>query len=254
MMICSVDIETYSSADIKLGAYAYAQAPDFEILLIGYSFDGGPVQVVDCKQGDECPQEFMQALTDPNVIKTAYNANFERTCLAAALGQDMPAEQWRCTMVLAAALGLPGSLADVGAALGLPADQQKNKIGKALIQYFCKPCKPTRSNGMRTRNLPQHAPDKWTLFKDYNAQDVVAEHAILERLQRFRPDKTEQDLWTLDQQINDRGVLLDTDLARRIVAYDNRRAVELEEEARQITGMANPNSLQQLKDWLDRQG
>lgn len=254
MTTCSVDIETYSSADIKLGAYAYAQAPDFEILLIGYSFDGGPVQVFDCKQSGDWPEDLLHALTDPGVIKTAYNANFERTCLSAALKHDMPAEQWRCTMIMAAALGLPGSLADVGAALGLPADQQKNKIGKALIQYFCKPCKPTRSNGMRTRNLPQHAPDKWELFKEYNAQDVVAEHAILERLQRFKPDQAEQDLWTLDQQINDRGVLLDTDLARRIVLYDNKRATELEEEARRITGLVNPNSLQQLKDWLDRRG
>ena len=196
----------------------------------------------------------MDALVDPDVIKTAYNANFERTCFAAALEEEMPAEQWRCTMVLAASLGLPGSLAAVGAALGLPEDEQKNKIGKALIQYFCKPCKPTRANGGRTRNLPQHAPDKWALFKEYNAQDVVAEQAILARLRSNRPDKAEQDLWTLDQQINDRGVLLDTDLARRIVTYDNARAVDLMEEAKRITGLSNPNSLLQLKEWLSRQG
>ena len=254
MTTCSIDIETYSSADIKLGAYAYAQAPDFQVLLIGYSFDGGPVQVHDCTEPGCWPSELLDALVDPNVVKTAYNANFERTCLAQELETEMPAEQWRCTMVLAASLGLPGSLAGVGEALGLPGDAQKNKIGKALIQYFCKPCKPTRANGGRTRNLPQHAPDKWALFKDYNAQDVVAEQAILKALLKYRPGKMEQDLWTLDQQINDRGVLLDTDLARRIIEYDNRRAVELAAEAREITGLLNPNSLPQLKDWLTRQG
>lgn len=254
MTTCSIDIETYSSVDIKLGAYAYAQAPDFQILLIGYSFDGGPVQVHDCTESGCWPRDLLDALVDPRVIKTAYNANFERTCLAAALEEEMPAEQWRCTMVLAASLGLPGSLAAVGAALGLPEDEQKNKIGKALIQYFCKPCKPTRSNGGRTRNLPQHAPDKWALFKEYNAQDVGAEQAILARLRSNRPDKAEQDLWTLDQQINDRGVLLDTDLARRIVTYDNARAVDLMEEAKRITGLSNPNSLPQLKEWLQRNG
>ena len=254
MTTCSVDIETYSSVDIKLGAYAYAQAPDFQIMLIGYSFDGGPVQVHDCMAPGNWPSELLDALIDPNVIKTAYNANFERTCFSAALGKVLPAEQWRCTMVLAASLGLPGSLASVGEALGLPADLQKDKIGKALIQYFCKPCKATRANGGRTRNLPQHAPDKWALFKEYNAQDVVAERAILKALLKYRPDRGEQDLWTLDQRINDRGVLLDTDLARRIVIYDNKRALELAAEAREITGLSNPNSLPQLKEWLGRQG
>ena len=254
MTICSIDIETYSSVDIKLGAYAYAQAPDFQILLIAYSFDGGPVRVHDCTEPGCWPRDLLDALMDPEIIKTAYNANFERTCLAAELEMNMPPEQWRCTMVLAASLGLPGSLAAVGAALGLPADQQKDKIGKALIQYFCKPCKPTRANGQRTRNLPMHAPDKWALFKEYNAQDVVAERAILKALQRFKPDRGEQDLWTLDQRINDRGVLLDTDLARRIVIYDNKRALELAAEAREITGLSNPNSLPQLKEWLNRRG
>ena len=254
MTICSIDIETYSSVDIKLGAYAYAQAPDFQILLVAYSFDGGPVQVHDCTEPGCWPRDLLDALTDPEIIKTAYNANFERTCLAAELETEMPPEQWRCTMILAASLGLSGSLAAVGAALGLPADQQKDKIGKALIQYFCKPCKPTRANGQRTRNLPMHAPDKWALFKEYNAQDVVAERAILKALQRFKPDRGEQDLWTLDQRINDRGVLLDTDLARRIVIYDNKRALELAAEAREITGLSNPNSLPQLKEWLNRRG
>ena len=269
MTVCStkrtmgVDIETYSSVDIKLGAYAYAASPDFEILLIAYTLDGGPVQVIDLtdEDGDGWPEYidgphtgFWDALTDPDVIKTAYNANFERTCLSRALGEEMPAEQWRCTMIMASSLGLPRSLEDVGKALGLPQDQQKNKIGKALIQYFCKPCKPTRANGGRTRNLPQHAPDKWALFKDYNAQDVVAEQAILGRLRKYRPDKAEQDLWTLDQEINDRGVLLDVDMARKIVAYDNDRAIRLMEEARGLTGLSNPNSLPQLKAWLSKQG
>lgn len=254
MTECSIDIETYSSVDIKLGAYAYAAAPDFEILLIGYSFDGGPVQVHDCTEPGCWPRDLLDALADPEIIKTAYNANFERTCLAAALEDEMPPEQWRDTMIAAAALGLPRSLADVGRALGLPQDQQKDKIGAALIQYFCKPCKPTRANGGRTRNLPHHAPDKWELFKEYNRQDVVAEQAILRAVRKYRPDKTEQDLWALDQHINDRGVRLDIDMARRIVAFDTTRAAELAAEARRITGLNNPNSLPQLKEWLSRQG
>lgn len=263
MTTCSIDIETYSSVDIKLGAYAYAASPDFEILLIAYSFDGGEVKVMDLtdKDGDWWPEytdgphtDFWTALTDPAVIKTAYNANFERTCFAASLGEEMPPEQWRDTMIAAAAAGLPRSLADVGKALGLPQDEQKDKIGKALIQYFCKPCKPTRANGGRTRNLPMHAPDKWALFKDYNAQDVVAEQAIARALRKYMPSKDEQDLWTLDQEINDRGVRLDTDLAGKIVSYDTDRAISLMAEARELTGLSNPNSLPQLKEWLSRQG
>lgn len=257
----AIDIETYSSVDIKLGAYAYSEAPDFEILLIAYSFDGGPVKVMDLAQDtkgylamDPEHQQFWDALTDPAIIKTAYNANFERTCLAAYFETEMPAEQWRCTMILASACGLPRSLADVGAALGLKEDLQKKKTGAALIQYFCKPCRPTRANGGRTRNLPLHAPEKWQLFKEYNAQDVVAEQAILKRLLKYRPDKAEQDLWSLDQRINDDGVRLDTDMAHKIVGYNLQRDEQLMAESRRITGLNNPNSLQQLKDWLGRQG
>lgn len=249
-----IDIETYSSADIGGGAYAYASAPDFEVLLIAYCMDNGPVQVHDCTEPGCWPRDLLDALTDPETIKTAYNANFERTCLSAALGEEMPPEQWRCTMIMASSLGLPRSLADVGKAMGLPQDAQKDKTGKALIQYFCKPCKPTRANGGRTRNLPMHAPDKWQLFKEYNRQDVVAEQAIREALLKYAPDQAEQDLWTLDQQINDRGVMLDTDLAQRIVWYDTTRSTELAEEARRITGLSNPNSLPQLKGWLNDQG
>ena len=249
-----IDIETYSSADIGGGAYAYASVPDFEIMLIAYCIDGGPVKVHDCTAPGCWPRDLLDALTDPQTIKTAYNANFERACLAAALEQEMPAEQWRCTMILASSLGLPRSLADVGKAMGLPQDAQKDKTGKALIQYFCKPCKPTRANGGRTRNLPVHAPDKWQLFKDYNAQDVVAEQAIRDALLKYAPDQAEQDLWTLDQEINDRGVMLDTDLAERIVTFDTIRAQELAAEARKITGLTNPNSLIQLKGWLNDQG
>ena len=163
MMVCStkrtmsVDIESYSSVDIKLGSYAYANAPDFEILLVAYSIDGGPVTVHDCTVPGCWPRDFLELLTDPSVIKISYNANFERTCLGRALEQDMPPEQWRDTMIAAAAAGLPRSLADVGKALGLPQDEQKDKTGKALIQYFCKPCKPTRANGGRTRSLPIQA-------------------------------------------------------------------------------------------------
>ena len=254
MTICSIDIETYSNTDIKLGAYAHAADPDFEILLASYGTDYGAPVVYDHKTAGAWPKDMIDILRDPEILKTAYNANFERTCLSRALGVELPPEQWRCTMIMASSLGLPRSLADVGKALGLPEDQQKEKTGKALIQYFCKPCKPTRANGGRTRNLPMHAPDKWELFKEYNRQDVVAEQAIMRQLIKYRPDRSEQELWSLDQEINDRGVLLDTDLAERIVSYDNDRAIQLMAEARELTGLSNPNSLPQLKDWLTRQG
>ena len=252
-----IDIETFSSVDIKNGAYAYSEAPDFEILLIGYKFsDEDKVKLIDLTDDPEELENmrFWDALTDPEVVKTAYNANFERTCLARYTGEAMPPEQWRCTMILAVQLGLPRSLAAVGPALGLTEEEQKKKTGAALIQYFCKPCKPTRTNGQRTKNTRLNAPEKWELFKEYNIQDVVTEQIILNRLRDFRPDQSEQDLWTLDQEINDRGVLLDIPMARSIVEFDTERSADLIAEAQQITGLKNPNSLAQLKPWLADNG
>lgn len=250
-----IDIETYSSADIKNGAYAYSEAPDFEVLLIGYKFsDEEDVKQIDLTEDSEGHDRFWSALTDPDVIKTAYNANFERTCLAKHLGQPMPPEQWRCTLILAVQLGLPRSLADVGPALGLTEEEQKKKTGAALIQYFCKPCKPSKANGGRTRNTSLQAPDKWELFKEYNLQDVRVEQTIRDRLKAYAPDQSEQDLWTLDQVINDRGVLLDIPMAESIVEFDTQRSAELLEEAKALTGLDNPNSVAQLKPWLQRHG
>lgn len=256
-MELGIDIETFSSVDIKNGAYAYSEAPDFEILLIAYKFsDEDKVKQIDLTDDPEELENlrFWDALTDPEVVKTAYNANFERTCLARYTGEAMPPEQWRCTMVLAVQLGLPRSLAAVGPALGLTEEEQKKKTGAALIQYFCKPCKPTRTNGQRTKNTRLHAPEKWELFKEYNIQDVVTEQTILKRLRDFRPDQSEQDLWTLDQEINDRGVLLDIPMAGSIVEFDTERSADLLAEAQQITGLSNPNSLAQLKPWLQSHG
>lgn len=254
MHTMGVDIETYSSADIKgAGVYAYAAAPDFEILLIGYQIDGGTVQVIDLTDPlydpEDC-QDFWEALHDPDTVKTAYNANFERTCLAVWTGKPMPPEQWRCTAVHAATLGLPGNLAGVGAALGLPQDKQKDTVGKRLIDYFCKPCKPTKVNGGRTRNLPEDAPEKWAQFIEYNRQDVVAEAAIKARLAVYKIPRQEQELWNIDQQMNDNGVLLDMDLADKIIRYDAIYRERLMAEAREITSLNNPNSLAQLKQWF----
>lgn len=255
MRMLGIDLETYSSIDIReSGVYAYAASPDFEILLIGYSFDNGLVEVIDLTDplvdADADFQKFWEGLRDPDVIKTAYNANFERTCLSAWLKEPMPPEQWRCTAVHASTLGLPGNLAGVGAALGLPEDKQKNAAGKRLIDYFCKPCKPTKANGGRTRNLPEHAPEKWEQFVEYNRQDVVAESTIREKLSIYKIREPEQELWNLDQRMNDRGVLLDMDLADKIIRYDAIYRERLMAEARALTGLDNPNSLAQLKEWF----
>lgn len=257
----SVDIETFSSIDLKKsGVYRYVEAPDFDILLIGFSIDGGPVEVIDCTARHNNYEEerkmvqFKKHLYDPECIKSAYNANFERTCLAKWLGKEMPPEQWRCTMIKCLTMGLPGSLADAGIALGLPEDKLKDPQGKALIQYFSKPCKPTRVNGQRTRNLPEHDPDKWKLYIEYNRQDVVTEMAIDSKLEIYKTTETEQELWNLDQEMNDRGVRIDVDMVDKIVDYDTVRKEELQQEAQEITGLANPNSLAKLKVWLNDQG
>lgn len=255
--VMGVDIETYSSVDLlKSGVYRYVGAPDFDILLIGYKFDDeDEVRQIDTTADPrETWNEFLDALFDPDIIKTAFNANFERTCLAKWTGSAMPPDEWRCTMIKALTLGLPGSLASVGMALGLPEDKLKDPQGKALIQYFSKPCKPTRSNGQRCRNYPAHDPEKWALYRSYNRQDVVTEQEILKRLSIYKTTEDEQKLWSLDQDMNDHGVKLDRKLIRNIVDYDTHHREELQDEARQITGLSNPNSPAQLKDWLETEG
>ena len=257
--VMGVDIETYSSVDLtEAGVYAYVEAPDFDILLISYIFDDwgeDDVKTIDCFDADpDMMAEFCEALTDPQIVKTAFNANFERTCLAKWLQKPMPPEEWRCTMVKALTLGLPGNLAGAGEALGLPAEKLKDPQGKALIQFFSKPCKPTRTNGQRTRNLPEHDPAKWQLYKNYNRQDVVTEQEILRKLSIYKTPEDEQQLWALDQHMNDNGVALDIPMVEKIVAYDTRRRQELQEEAQELTGLKNPNSLAQLKRWLAKQG
>ena len=257
--VMGVDIETYSSVDlIKSGVYRYVEAPDFDVLLIGYSYDDeDEVHVIDTmsidRDTDEELRSFCEALTDPDILKTAYNANFERTCLARWLRKPMPPEQWQCTMIKALTLGLPGSLASSGAALGLPEDKLKDPQGKALIQYFSKPCKPTRANGGRERNFPTHDPEKWKLYIEYNRQDVVTEKEIRKQLAPYKTIDAEQALWALDQRMNDNGVRLDVAMIEKIVDYDARRSRELQAEAQAITGLENPNSLAQLKRWLAEQ-
>lgn len=257
----SVDIETYSSIDLsKTGVYRYVEAPDFDILLIGFSIDGGPVEVIDCTarhnnyEEEKKMAQFKKHLYDPECIKKAFNANFERTCLAKWLGKEMPPEEWRCTMIKCLTMGLPGNLAGAGMALGLPEDKLKDPQGKALIQYFSKPCKPTRVNGQRTRNMPEHDPDKWKLYIEYNRQDVVTEMEIDSKLSIYKTTETEQELWNLDQRMNDHGVRIAVDMVDKIVDYDTVRKEELQKEAQEITGLANPNSLAQLKTWLNDQG
>ena len=258
--VMGVDIETYSSVDlIESGVYRYVEAPDFDVLLIGYSYDDeDDVHVIDTmsidRDTDEELRRFCEALTDPDILKTAYNANFERTCLARWLSEPMPPEQWQCTMIKALTLGLPGSLASSGVALGLPEDKLKDPQGKALIQYFSKPCKPTKANGGRERNLPAHDPEKWKLYIEYNRQDVVSETEIRKRLATYKTPEDEQALWELDQRMNDRGVRLDRSMIDKIVDYDNGRRKELLAEAQELTGLGNPNSLTQLRDWVATQG
>lgn len=247
----SIDIETYSSEDLtKTGVYRYAEAPDFAILLFAYAFDEGEIQIVDLAQGEELPTAVREALTDPAVTKTAYNANFERTCLAAYLHTPMPPEQWRCSAVMAAELGLPQTLAGVAAALGLA--EQKDARGKALIAYFSKPCKPTQTNGGRTRNLPMHDPEKWAVFQAYCVQDVAVERAIKQRLARFPLAASEQQLWEIDQRILDRGVGADILLAKNAVRFNELHKKDCMESMQRLTGLANPNSVAQLKSWIGK--
>lgn len=252
MRTLAIDIETYSSVSLqKSGVYAYAASPDFEILLFGFSWDGGPVEVIDLAQGEKLTQELLDALCDPNILKTAFNASFERTCLAAYMGQPMLPEQWSCTAVMSRELGLPGSLEAVGAVIGLPEDKQKSKTGKALIRYFSIPCKATKANGGRTRNLPEHDPERWALYVEYNRQDVVTEQAIRARLEKFPIQPSETDLWYIDQHINDRGVGVDAVLAANAVKIDQTVKARLLDAAKDLTGLDNPKSSSQLKAWIE---
>lgn len=252
----SCDIETYSDVNLKkAGLYKYAESPAFSVLLFAYSFDGGPVHVVDLACGESIPEDVVDALYSPHVLKHAYNAAFEIECLSHHLGAQLPLSQWRCTMMHGLYVGYPGSLDATGRALGLPEDLRKMAAGKALIRYFCTPCKPTKANGGRTRNLPHHDHGRWDLFKEYNAQDVVTEMEIERRLSSFPVPADVQAQWELDLEINRRGVAVDVDLVRGALALDASRRAELIEEAQGITGLDNPNSVGQLAGWLrDRTG
>lgn len=252
MKTLAIDIETYSSVSLqKSGVYAYAQSNDFEILLFGYAYDDGPVKVIDLARGQSLPQELQNALYDPEILKTAFNASFERTCLSAYLGRVTPPEQWSCTAVMARELGLPGSLEAVGEVIGLPEDKQKAKTGRALIRYFSIPCKPTKSNGQRMRNLPEHDPDRWAMYVEYNRQDVESERAIRKKLSRFPIFEDEQLLWIHDQHINDRGVRVDLAFAERAIEIDGIIKGRLLDEAKELTGLENPKSTAQLKGWIE---
>ncbi|TLG71395.1 DNA polymerase [Culicoidibacter larvae] len=251
----SIDIETYCELDIrKVGAYRYANHESFEILLLAYAYDDEPVSIIDLAKGEILPLFLIHDIQSEDITKgitiTAYNANFERTCLSSFFGQKLPPNAWDCTAVWASILGLPNTLGKVGEVLRLEEDQQKLKTGKALINYFCKPCKPTKRNQGRTRNLPEHDPEKWELFKEYCIGDVIAERAIRRKLKNFPMTDTERELWLLDQHINDRGVLIDQQLVSNIVDYNTEHVAVLEAEAIEISGLDNPQSLAQLKGWF----
>ena len=273
MKTLSIDIETYSSVSLqKSGVYRYVEAPDFEILLFGYSIDGAPVNVIDLTSGEKIPEDILDALTDDTVTKWAFNANFERICLSqhmknlgmsldpfhdnhplsTEMARYLNPEGWRCTMIWSAVMGLPLSLEGCGAVLGL--EKQKLTEGKDLIKYFCQPCAPTKSNGQRTRNLPRHAPDKWAAFKRYNVRDVETEMSIQQRLQKFPVPDFIWDEYHIDQEINDRGVAIDLPLVRQAIDMDARSRSELTKAMRQLTELENPNSVQQMKQFLTENG
>ena len=253
MRTLSIDIETFSSVDLaKSGVYRYAEAPDFEILLFGYSVDAGPVQVVDFACGEKIPKEIQQAILDNNVTKWAFNAQFERICLSKYFGIHLAPDSWCCTMVWSAYLGLPLSLE--GAAIVTGADKKKLTEGKELIRYFSVPCKPTVTNGGRTRNLPEHAPEKWNSFKAYNLRDVEVELSIQEKLQKFPMPEEEWKNYILDQQINDRGIQLDLELVRQAIQCDEQTREELTSRLKELTELENPNSVVQMKSWLSEKG
>lgn len=267
----SLDLETYSSVSLKkAGVYPYAESPDFEILLFGYSVNGGPVHVVDIACGEQIPEPVLSALTDNTVIKWAFNASFERICLSYWLQRHHPEqfksysipedsvqnylnpEAWRCSMVWSAYMGFPLSLEGAGTVLKL--DAQKLSEGKDLIRYFCVPCAPTKSNGGRTRNLPEHAPDKWSLFKKYNQRDVEVEMAIQQRLRHYPVPDFVWEEYHLDQEINDRGIAIDMGVVENAICMDERSKAELSDKMKSCTSLENPNSVMQLKTWLSEHG
>ncbi|WP_069648963.1 DNA polymerase [Caloranaerobacter ferrireducens] len=253
MRTLAIDIETFSSVDLtRCGVYKYTESPDFEILLFSYAFDDEEVTVIDLAQGEKVPDEVMMALTDSAIIKTAFNANFERTCLAKYFNIPMPPNQWRCSAVHALTLGLPGSLEGVAKCLNL--SQQKMKEGKALIRYFSVPCKPTKANGERTRNFPKHDIEKWQNFKDYCKRDVEVERVIRKKLESYPMIEKELRLWQLDQKINDTGVRVDKVLVDNAIKCDRAYQDKLLKEAIHLTGLENPNSPAQLKEWLEKEG
>lgn len=249
----SIDIETFSSVDLtKSGVYKYAEADDFEILLFSYAIDDGEVKLVDFTAGETLPRAVFDALFDTSIEKWAFNAQFERICISRYFLRTIEPNSWRCSMVWSATLGLPMSLRGVGAVLGL--DKQKMEEGKELIRYFCTPCKPTKANGNRTRNLPEHAPEKWELFKAYNIRDVEVEISIQQRLSKFPVSQAEWQNYALDQVINDRGILLDLQLVKSAIDCDTRFKSTHLAEAQNLTGLENPNSVQQLTSWLQENG
>lgn len=257
MKFIHCDIETFSSADLgKCGVYKYAEAEDFEILLFGFSVDGGPVTVCDLASGESFPEEIREALADKNVIKVAHNANFERVCLSRFLGLPphtyLSPSQWRCTMTWAAYMGLPLSLAGVGAVLGL--DKQKMEEGKELIRFFCSPCAPTKANKGRTRNRPEDAPEKWETFVAYNKRDVEVEMQIEEKLKRFPVPQAVWEQYWISEEINDRGIGVDMGLVENAISIDGEVREELKEKMKRLTDLENPNSVQQLLGWLGENG
>lgn len=257
MKTLSIDIETFSDVQLpKTGVYRYCESPNFEILLFAYSVDAGPVQVIDLACGEKIPKNVIAALEDDNVIKWAFNASFERICLSRFLGYPsgdyLSPESWRCSMIWAATMGLPLSLEGVGAVLGL--EKQKLTEGKDLIKYFCQPCAATKSNGGRTRNMPFHAPDKWEAFKRYNIRDVETEMGIQQKLHKFPVPDSVWEEYHIDQEINDRGVRLDMELVHQAIAMDTRSREELTAAMKDMTDLENPNSVQQMKQWLSENG
>ncbi len=253
MQHLSIDIETYSSVNLqKAGVYKYAESPDFDILLFGYSVDGGAVHVIDLACGEKIPAEIVDALSDESVIKWAFNAQFERVCLSNYIDTWLSPDSWHCTMVWSATLGLPLSLEGVGAVLGL--EKQKLTEGKNLIKYFCVPCTPTKTNGGRTRNLPQHDMEKWEQFKAYNLRDVETEMSIQKKLSRFPVPHFIWDEYHLDQEINDRGIGLDMTLVEQAIAIDSISRKNLTQQIQNLTDLDNPNSVAQMKGWLSDNG
>lgn len=247
--ILCCDIETFSSEPLpKCGVYRYADAPDFQILLFSYAFDDDPVATVDLACGEKLPEAVLSALENPAILKCAFSAQFERVCLSKHLGRWLDPLGWRCTAVMASYLTLPSRLADVAVTLRLT--QQKMEEGKELIRYFSVPCKPTKTNGGRTRNLPEHAPDKWAVYKAYNAQDVETERAVRKALEAYPLPEHEWELYALDQRINDRGVRVDKLLVKQAMAVDSAFSEAAYQRAKDLTGLENPGSVSQLKAWL----